>query len=79
MSTYYLSKYALSDGIQALEGEANENGVKLAGMVSWYRFTLGKEVHETREAAVKAAEAMRIKKIVALRKQIERLEAMSFE
>lgn len=78
--TYYLSKYALSGGIKELEGEVLEfNGRQFVEYGRFNSYALGTEIHETRAEAVMAAEAMRVKKIASLRKQIAKLEAMKFE
>ena len=39
---------------------------------------MGKDAHDTREGAIRAAEEQRIKKIAALKKQIAKLESMRF-
>ena len=73
----WITKYALSDGITAVDGMEIHDGGKYAGNGRVF-VRLGKEVHETLEDAKDAAEAMRRRKIISLRKQIERLEAMKF-
>lgn len=80
MRSYFLTKYALSNGIKACDGgPVDELGyVRLAG----YGFTsyrLGRDVHETEAAAKAAAEAMRKKKVASLQKQIAQLEKMTFK
>lgn len=80
--TYYLSKYALSNKgrITAFTGEVHRE----CGYVSnikdgyWTFFKLGRDVHETTEAAIAAAEAARTKKIASLKKQIAALEKLTF-
>lgn len=82
--TYYLSRYALSDKgrIQAFTSEEHSEG---GGYVSnfnaagyWTSFKLGRDVHETTEAAIAAAEAARTKKIASLKRQIAVLEKLAF-
>lgn len=76
----WISKYALSDGIiedEAERADWDERYVLRPGFMNSLR--LGGAAHETREAAVKAAKQMRIKKIASLKKQIAKLEAMKFE
>ena len=78
--SYWLSKYALSEGVQACDGvelDTNDQTIKLAGY-GWNYFKLGRDVHESESAAKKAAEDMRLKKIASLKKQIAKLEKMSF-
>lgn len=78
----WISKYALSSGITEHECDPPKNGSDrvypgepFAGYVS---FTLGHDAHATREDAAKAADAVRIKKIASMRKQISKLEKLSF-
>lgn len=75
----WISKYALSAGITKHDAEIS-NGYAYPGapFMSYVRFNLGKDAHETEEGAIRAAEAMRIKKIAALKKQIANLESMRF-
>lgn len=79
--TYWLSKYALSDGIKELTGEESVfNGSSWVDVDGWRgSFKLGRDIHDTREEALDVAEAARIKKIASLRKQIAKLEALKFE
>lgn len=76
----YLSKYALTKGITELDavikGDSAYPGRPFMSFVS---FALGKDAHHTREEAVAAAENMRKQKISALKKQIAKLEKMSFD
>ena len=74
------SKYALTGGIEEVVScaDVSHSGyIRLEGH-GWNLFTLGRDVHATREEAVSAAEAMRVKKLNSLRKQIKKLEAMVF-
>jgi hypothetical protein len=76
----WISKCALSDGIQesiARQVDTDTGWVRTEGYYNMHK--LGRDCHETREAAVKAANQMRIKKIASLKKQIAKLEAMKFE
>jgi len=74
----WVSKYALTDGV--VEQDARDLGagcVMPAGFIHW--ITLGKDAHLTREAALQVAEAMRLKKIASLEKQLKKLKEMRFE
>ncbi len=75
----WISKYALSGGITEHMAEIR-NGAAYPGapFASFIGFTMGKDAHVTRAAAAEAAEKQRVKKIVALKKQIAKLEAMAF-
>lgn len=81
MTTYYLTKYALSKkgAIDLVEGsdEPSTGGyVSIAG--SWGMYKVGRDVHLTSAGAMKAAQDARLKKIASLRKQIAALEKMVF-
>ena len=69
-------------GIEEIEGTFfPHNPDTFSEIGTWGRCLhgLGTEWHQTREAAVARAEQMRLAKIASLRKQITKLEAMSFE
>lgn len=77
--SYWISKYALSHGIQAADGEMCHFNPKYIDVPGWIiSFKAGVEIHETEAAAKAAAESMRLKKIASLKKQIAKLEAMKF-
>lgn len=46
--------------------------------IPMYFYGRGKEWHETKESAIKTAEEMRKKKIVSLKRKVEKLENMKF-
>lgn len=76
----WVTKYALTRGIGEVEVERVRNGsvsVHGQGYDGWYD-TDGLEWCSTKEAAVARAEVMRVKKIEALERQIERLKALKF-
>lgn len=80
----YSTKYALSSGI--LEHEAEETHLPTMVCIprtdTTFSYCLhgeGCQWHRTKESAVERAEAMRVAKIKALRKQIAKLEGMKFE
>ena len=73
------TKYAMTVGIQEVEGESDAPG--MFTYKSEYGYTMylqGKDWHTTKEAAVARANEMRAKKIDSLRKQIKKLEGMIF-
>jgi len=76
----WLSKYALSSGMREVEAlglyAADQNLAMIAG--TWEIYRIGRDVHTTRNEAAISAEAARIKKIASLRKQIAKLEKLSF-
>ena len=74
--TMWISKYALSKGrIPAVVGTVSDRYFRV-GLQGFY--VIGLDANSTREAALEAAEAMRIKKIASLKKQIAKLEKMKF-
>jgi hypothetical protein len=78
--TYWLTTYALSSGIEKIQGNVSEWDSRCVYAQDWSSSCrLGVNVHETEEAARKAAESARLKKIASLRKQIEKLEKLSFK
>lgn len=79
MTTYYVSKYALSGRIEEFEGgpwEHDARYIKLTNKPGL--FVLGRSVHETLDGARQAAEAMRDKKIASLKKRISKIEKLKF-
>lgn len=75
----WLSKYAITAGIQEWEAEIID-GIAYPGQpfMSFVGFKLGKHAHLSREEAVAATELARKKKIASLKKQIAKLEALTF-
>lgn len=79
MQTVWISKYALSCGVEEYQAEIR-NGVAYPGkpFMSFTGFEIGKDAHHTKDGAIAAAEIMRKKKLSALKKQIDKLEAQKF-
>jgi hypothetical protein len=84
---FYITKYALSQGIKEVEGEVHPtigNGQMLTrekAIGAWVTETYhgeGKDWHRTHAAAVAKAEAMRLAKISALNRQIAKLQQLKF-
>jgi hypothetical protein len=69
--TAYITKYALTTGIQTV------NMVAGPGTFENYHGE-GKDWHRTMEGAIARAEVMRKKKIASLHRAIKKLEAMTF-
>lgn len=77
----YITKYALTLGIQEREVEVGTNGSvvdKSTGMTQYFHDE-GKGWHRTIESAIKEANRMRESRIKALEKQIEKLKKLTFE
>lgn len=78
----YITKYALTQGIYEAEAEecSGFNGmIKIDGEYPEYYHREGRDWCRTKEDAVKRAEEMREKRILSLKKQIEKLEKLRFE
>lgn len=79
--TFYLAKYALSDGIEEVLGTVvavdDDDYVNVKGI--WVAHKLGRYIFRTREEAVAKADELRKKKIASLHKQIKKLSEMVFE
>ena len=76
----WLSKYALSSGIkEVVAAQQYDPGQYIRADGAWDIYKMDHEIHVTRAEAAKAAEAARIKKIDSLRKQIAKLEKLTFE
>ena len=82
MAKVFITKYALTSGIKEMELEIVKsnfsNSQDYVREGSWTFFYIGKDVFLDKSEAVKTAEKMRKKKIASLRKQIEKLEKLSF-
>lgn len=75
----YITKYALTQGIEKIEAEERLKGLirDNAQYQSYYRGE-GREWHRDYPSALKRAEAMKAKRITSLKKQIAKLEKMEF-
>ena len=77
----WISSYALSSGIKESEAELchTPGMIKEVGVsFGLYHHGEGKEWHRTKQGACLRAEEMRTAKLASLRKQITKLERLSF-
>lgn len=75
--TKWVSKYALSSGIENFLGEIRiYDGREYFHIDGRYGLFSKEDFHETEEAAIAKARQMRDKKIASLRAQIKKLEGM---
>ena len=79
----WITTYALTSGIKEVSGEISKGSVSMFcyGDQSYggqFAHGKGKDWHLTKEGALKRADAMRLKKITSLLKQIEKLRDMEF-
>jgi len=77
--TVWITKYALTQGILEKEVEIEDNVVSVIKNSGEVYFDEGKDWHRTKESAVKRAEEMRLKKIINVEKQLQKLKDMKFE
>lgn len=81
MAKVFITKYALTKGIKEIEADiirsrfGNEEYV----IDDSYSYFLRKDAFTDKSEALKKAEEMKIRKIASLRKQIEKLEKLSFK
>lgn len=78
----YISKYALTEGIQEMEASSCEAvpgmiETKINGYTSYFHKE-GRDWHLTRESASTKAEKMRKVKLASLKEQIAKLEKLTF-
>lgn len=76
MAKAYITKYALTDGIIEKEGEIVKDTYF---NVRKYGFFSKGDYFFTKEEAIEKAEQMRLKKIESLKKQILKLEKLTFK
>ena len=79
--TAYVTKYALTKGILEMQVEETSQPGMVKALIGsgWYFHGEGRDWHRTFEAAQGRAKDMRIRKIEALKYQIERLEWQTFD
>ena len=74
----YITKYALTSGIEEIEVELCSDSMVRDMAHSRYFHGDGKDWHRSLESAKTKAEEMRNKKIASLKKQIDKLERLEF-
>lgn len=83
MAKVFVTKYALTSGIKEIEGEVMksnwENWPNCVKDGVYNLRYIGKDAFLDKSEAIKKAEEMRKKKIISLRKQIEKLEKLTFD
>ena len=81
MQTFWISKYALIDGIISIEGSPSDafpDLIQTKTDACYPSLVLGKEIHNTFEEAVQHAEKRKENRIKILENEIAQLEAMKF-
>ena len=78
----YISKYALTSGVLEIDAEictyVSDDMIEDVNRKHTYYHGKGKNWHLTKEAAIKVANKMKEKKITSLKKQIDSLNALTF-
>ena len=77
MITVWCTKHALTKGVEYLSGYIVNNSFYCKEYFGFHGE--GEDWHRTKEQAIARAEQMRLNKIKALKKQIEKLEKLSFK
>ena len=80
MTIFYSTKYAMTKGIEQIDGEVNKNYSNCVKYTinnyTLYLWGEGKDWHRSLESATKRAEEMRLKKISSLEKSLDKLKKM---
>lgn len=81
MKKYYVTKYALTVGIQVVEGVVEDEGYTLKYTIEGDRskyFAFGNDWYSTRECAQQRAELLKARKLRSLEKQVRLLRSLDF-
>lgn len=84
MATSYITKYAVGGkgGLTTVEDPKisawNDGSQWVRSSDGWTSFKIGREAFDSRDDAVADAESRRAKKIASLKKQIAKLEKLTF-
>lgn len=81
MAKVYITKYALSTGIEKIDTELYKSAIDNRYYIreGYNCYFIGKEAFTIESQAIEKAEEMRVKKIASLKKQIEKLEKLNFK
>lgn len=80
MTTVYVTRYALTQKVQSMEASGISGAVASILLPQGYTNYVHKpHWHLVRSEALARAEGMRTSKIASLKKQLARLEALTFE
>ena len=81
---WYSTKYALSEGIVEIDDSlcrlSTSGNYVVVSMNGGYQqcFSIGRDMHNNKQDAIKRANEMRERKIASVKKQLLKLEKMSF-
>lgn len=81
MAKVYITKYALSTGIEKVDTELYKSAISNRYYIreGYNCYCIGREAFTIESQAIEKAEEMRVKKIASLKKQIEKLEKLNFK
>jgi len=75
----YLTKYALSSGIEEVTTDDDPNGYVRIKEHPFLSYKVGKDLFVEKRDAVNHANEMKIKKLKSLDKQIKKISAINFD
>lgn len=75
----YITKYALTKGIFEVDANIRDSGIAEDRTEHYIAYYSKDSYCKDKQSAIKKADEMRKKKIVSLKKKIEKLEKMKFE
>lgn len=81
MAKVYITKYALSKGIEKVDTELYKSAIsnEYYTREGYNCYFIGRDAFTIESQAIDKAEEMRVKKIASLKKQIEKLEKLNFK
>lgn len=78
MKVMWSCKYALSEGVEEIEVCVKPESGYAYTRPYWRGYKIGQDIFATKQEALQAAQALRDKKINSLKKQISKLENLTF-
>ena len=75
---WYITKYALTSGIEEIESDFCNKGDQFWHIRGRYKIYRENEIFQTREEAVADANMRKERKIASLKRQIQKLENLTF-
>lgn len=76
MTTIYVTKYALTEGVLRIDAAIDPDGWARSGQHMLFRYS---EYAQTESYAAEQFEILRQKRIASLNKQLKKLESMKFK
>lgn len=79
MTKFYITKYALTEGVFSVDGERCSDNFVSYRRHGFTQYAHGKDFHEDEQMALADAERRRVNKIAAIKKSLLKLEKMTFK